>query len=240
MTQGQVATFSVLVAGIPAFAYQWLYGTAALADATNDALVFPSADPTNAGSYRVVVTNAYASLTSAPAVLTIVASPLSITTQPQSLSVTQGQAATFDVVVSGIPPFHYQWWLDTAELLDATNSTLSFVSTDQTIQGTYRVVITNAYLAVTSAPAALVVTAPSPLAASQPVLTLTLAAQGAELLVTCRGAPGQVYHVLSTTRLDAHAAWETVATNTLPAAGMMTWAPPRLTNGAVYFRATLP
>ena len=50
--------------------------------------------PTNAGSYTVVVTNTAGSVTSAVAVLTVLVPP-AITAQPTSLSVVEGANAAF-------------------------------------------------------------------------------------------------------------------------------------------------
>jgi hypothetical protein len=73
VTQADTATFTVVVSGIQPIRYQWFFAGLPLRDATNETLVFASADATNAGTYRVVVTNDYRSVTSSPALLTVVA-----------------------------------------------------------------------------------------------------------------------------------------------------------------------
>ncbi len=73
VTQATVASLSVQAAGLPPFSYQWFFGSLPLDGATNDVLTFSSVDFTNAGNYRVVVTNAYRSVVSDTATLTIVA-----------------------------------------------------------------------------------------------------------------------------------------------------------------------
>ena len=58
--------------------FQWRFNGVNIADATNSAYAIASADPTNAGNYTVVISNAVNSLTSAPAALTISATPFSL------------------------------------------------------------------------------------------------------------------------------------------------------------------
>ena len=69
--EGRVASLTVQVSGIPPFGYQWFRENAPLPDATNSTFAIASANVTNTGVYRVVVTNAYASLTSPAAFLNV-------------------------------------------------------------------------------------------------------------------------------------------------------------------------
>ncbi len=71
VTQGQVASFTVLASGVPVITYQWFFGSLPIPDATNTTLSLSSVDLTNAGSYRVVVTNDYLSLVSSSATLAV-------------------------------------------------------------------------------------------------------------------------------------------------------------------------
>jgi len=66
-----VASFSVLASGVPVITYQWFFGSLPIPDATNTTLSFSSVDLTNAGNYRVVVTNDYLSLVSSSATLAV-------------------------------------------------------------------------------------------------------------------------------------------------------------------------
>jgi uncharacterized protein YaiE (UPF0345 family) len=71
-TQGQTASFSVSATANPSPSYQWLFNGAPLRNAKNSKLNFFSVDWTNSGSYSVIVSNSYGSVTSAPATLTVV------------------------------------------------------------------------------------------------------------------------------------------------------------------------
>ncbi len=68
---GQTATFTVSASGYPPLSYQWLRGTTDIQGATSVtySLVATAAD--NGAAFAVRVTNAYGSVTSAPAMLTV-------------------------------------------------------------------------------------------------------------------------------------------------------------------------
>lgn len=75
------ATFTVAASGASPLGYQWYFGTDAIPGGTGADLTLHNVTWTNAGSYHVVVANAYGSATSAPVVLTVVdTTPPSITT----------------------------------------------------------------------------------------------------------------------------------------------------------------
>ena len=69
--QGLDAAFSVTANGTPAPGYQWRFNGANLAGAGANSYTVTNAQPTNAGSYTVVVTNSGGSVTSAVAMLVI-------------------------------------------------------------------------------------------------------------------------------------------------------------------------
>jgi hypothetical protein len=68
---GDTATFAVGVSGSPPLKYQWLFNGTNISDATNAALSIANVSTTNLGFYSVTVTNAFGSVTSAPAGLFI-------------------------------------------------------------------------------------------------------------------------------------------------------------------------
>ena len=66
------ATFSVTAIGTQPSSYQWYYNTSTLlTNATNATLTLANVRTNQAGNYTVVITNAYASVTSSVAVLTV-------------------------------------------------------------------------------------------------------------------------------------------------------------------------
>jgi hypothetical protein len=68
---GQQATLSVSAWGSGELTYQWYKAGQAVSGATNDTLIFPSLQITNAGLYSVVVTSQYGAVTNTSAELVV-------------------------------------------------------------------------------------------------------------------------------------------------------------------------
>jgi hypothetical protein len=161
VTQGQAAFFSVTAGGTAPCYYQWRSSGAIIPGATNSTLVLTNVQPTDAGTYKVTVSNPWGSDTSVPASLTV-NTPPSITTQPQSQAVAAGQGASLSVVASGVPSVSYQWNFNGTPLPGATGSSLALGPVQTNNAGNYFVVVTNSIGSVTSAVAALTVISPTP------------------------------------------------------------------------------
>jgi glucose/arabinose dehydrogenase len=84
-----------------------------------------------------------------------------ITNQPQSVTVAQGNTATFYVSVTGSTPLSYQWRKNGANISGASSSSYSISSVTTASAGTYSVVVSNASGSVTSNNATLTVTSPN-------------------------------------------------------------------------------
>lgn len=83
-----------------------------------------------------------------------VTSPV-ITQQPQSQTVAQGQSVIFGVTAEGTQPLSYQWLLNNTNISGATNPSYVVASAVPSDDGSYTVVVANAYGSITSAPAIL-------------------------------------------------------------------------------------
>ena len=83
--------------------------------------------------------------------------PPQIMTQPQSLTIANGQSASFTVEAWGTAPLSYQWMFNGTPIPGATNSRVALNSSRAADGGTFTVVVTNAFGSVTSAPAILTV-----------------------------------------------------------------------------------
>jgi len=193
---GSNVTFSVAASGSSPLNYRWFFNSNALFNAGNISgadsylLALTDISASDAGSYWVIVSNAYGSATSSIATLDVWFSP-SIVTNPVSQL---GSSATFTVVADGTPPLSYQWQLDDANIPGATNS--SFTATSA---GTYVVIVTNLYGSVTSAPAEL--TTEGTGTASRPSVTISFPASGGRTtnLVTGKATgPNGIWNVFYT------------------------------------------
>jgi hypothetical protein len=80
-------------------AYQWQFVGTNLAGATNSTLVLNGVAAINAGSYNVVVTNAYGSVTSATVTLSVLGVPVSFVTNSGCIRFSNGQ---FYLSLSGL------------------------------------------------------------------------------------------------------------------------------------------
>ncbi len=121
VAQGSNVTFTVTANGTAPLAYQWRFGSTNIAGATTNSYTRMNAQPADAGSYCVVVTNSAGSVTSSTATLTVIVPP-AIIAQPLAQAVSQGADATFTVTATGTDPLSYQWRLNSADIPGATTS----------------------------------------------------------------------------------------------------------------------
>jgi len=98
-----------------------------------------------------------------------------ITSQPQSITVAQGNPATFTVTVTGTAPITYQWKKGTTIIGGATSSVYTIPTVIPGDAGTYTVTASNAAGTATSSGAVLTVTSPNQV----PVAGITTPAVGA-------------------------------------------------------------
>jgi hypothetical protein len=97
----------------------------------------------------VVVSGSSGTITSDVAALTILYPP-AISNQPQDDMVYAYNPASFNVTATGTPHLSYQWTFGGSNVLNATGSTLTIASAQQSNLGQYQVIITNAYGSITS------------------------------------------------------------------------------------------
>jgi hypothetical protein len=159
---GNSAAFTVNASGTAPLAYQWFFGSNSISGATSNVLVLSGVQPANAGSYSVVVSNAYGTATSSNAVLTVLTYPPTITLQPKSATIYEGQAASFTVSASGTAPLKYQWCFNGSPLAGKTTTALALTGVQTNQAGNYWAVVTNAYGSATSSTALLTVLPPPP------------------------------------------------------------------------------
>jgi sugar lactone lactonase YvrE len=122
---GSNATFSVEAGGTSPVACAWYLGGAAIAGATNFSYTTNDVQSADSGSrFTCVLSNAYGSVTSAVAILTV-GLPLTIAAQPTNQSPLGGASGTFGLTLSGTGPFTYQWQFNGANLPDDIITTVA-------------------------------------------------------------------------------------------------------------------
>lgn len=161
---GSTAVFVATVGGTPPFSYQWRRNGVSMAGANTATLTLNNVTNADAGSYTLEVSNSAGSITSAAALLVVgsgtpVAQPPQITAAPASLTVNEGNAASFAVSVSGTGPYTYAWRKNGAPIAGATGASYSIAATTPADAGSYSVRISNAQGSVDSAAATLSVLA---------------------------------------------------------------------------------
>jgi len=199
--EGQNAVFESAATGFPAPTVLWQTSAnggvtwTTVAGATSEQLTVANVKTSiNGHEYRAVFKNTAGSATSEAATLTVQKAP-AVTKQPASLTVNEGQGASFEASASGFPPPTVQWELSTnggtswSAVEGATSSTLTIAATKFSENGNeYRAVFTNAAGSATSSPATLTVDIP-PAVTQNPANATVLVGENAIFEATATGFP---------------------------------------------------
>ena len=151
---GGSAAFSAAVIGASPLTYQWQQNGTNLANgpgisgANTTNLTLTGVTINSSTNYALVITNAYGSVTSSVAVLTVLLQP-TITGPLTNQTIECGGNAMFAINASGAPPLNYQWSLDGAPVYGATNSSVSLTNV-QLPSHTVSVTVTNLYASATN------------------------------------------------------------------------------------------
>lgn len=171
-------SFAVSAAGTAPLSCQWYFNGAPLSDngrisgSTTTNLLISNAQTSDAGSYTVIVSNPFGSVTSTGATLTVWEPP-QILAQPQPQLLTTGMVVNLSVNATGTAPLSYQWIFngtaltDSSRITGSTTATLSISNAQLGDSGNYWVLITNVGGAAVSSIAAVNVLVP-PAITSQP------------------------------------------------------------------------
>ncbi len=171
---GASAVFVVSALGDGPLFYLWIYnGTIQIRGATNTAYTLTSTASTNVGSYTAVVTNAFGSATSNPAMLSLGAPP-TILTQPTNQFSVQGGNVQFSILASGLAPLTYQWKKDAKVIVGATGTFLLLTNVQITNGGNYTVAVSNPNGSTSSQPALLEVHPLTTIGVSSSLLTVSI------------------------------------------------------------------
>jgi hypothetical protein len=153
---GGTAGYIVGAKGSAPLEYQWYFNGAVLPGETNWFLVLNSVSTNQAGHYLVTLTNAFGSVTSAPASLYVDA-PFypTIVWEPYGDTVAPGAYYSFNVAAIGTLPLFYAWFFNGVPITGATNNSLVFTNVAAADASIYQVTVQNAAGTVWSLPATL-------------------------------------------------------------------------------------
>jgi len=134
---GNTVAFAVSASG--AQGYQWRKDGGDVSGATSATLTLSNVTASNNGSYDVVVTNGYGSVTSSNATLTVMIGSPGITSQPTNQVVCYAATAIYSVTATNAA--NYQWRKFGSNIAGETNATL--VLTNVTSAAYYNVLVAN-------------------------------------------------------------------------------------------------
>lgn len=152
---GQTATFRVSAVSAVPMTYQWRMNGVNISGATSATYVTAPTTAAESGKALTVgVSNAYGSVTSATADLTVLDTAPAITAQPAPQNVELGEVATFGVSAVGSAPLTYQWFRNSVAIDGATSATYTTPPAAAADNGAvFTVVVSNASGARTSSAA---------------------------------------------------------------------------------------
>ena len=142
---GGTVNLTAAASGNPAPTYQWRINGANIPGATSATFTLSNVQLTDAGDYDVVATNQSGNATSSLAQLAVVAASSApvITLQPASQTVVLGGSVNLNALAVAFPAATYQWRLNGANIVGATNATLTLTNVQAASAGQYDVVISN-------------------------------------------------------------------------------------------------
>ena len=187
---GANVTFSAQVSNPTTTSFQWRLNGNNISGATETTYSLYNIQLSDAGNYSVFVSDALGGTTSSNALLQVGIAP-AITSQSGSLTVTQGQSASFSVTATGTP-LNYFWMKNSALISGQTNSSLNFASVVATNAATYTCQVSNFLGSITSTGAVLTVAYP-PIITVQPVGQTVGVGSNFTVSVTATGVPAVAY-----------------------------------------------
>jgi hypothetical protein len=182
---GTSLTLTVTAAGTAPLDYQWWDSAGAIPDATNASYTLDPAEPDESDNYTITISNAFGSITSSVATVSIGLSP-SISVQPTGQAVVAGSAVTLSVTAAGSAPLNYQWWDSVGAIPDATNASYTLDPAEPTNSDNYFVTVNNSFGSITSSVATVSIDLP-PSISVQPMAQMVVEGSNATFWVVATG-----------------------------------------------------
>ena len=149
-TFGGNTTFTTEVNGTHPITYEWLKDGLILKGEKSKQLIIESIDALDAGAYRLRISNAFGTMESRLATLSVGYAP-SFVNQPENIATPRGSNTSLSMAVSGAHPLSYQWQRNGIAIPGETNVVINLLNTEFVDAGTYRLHASNAFGAATSA-----------------------------------------------------------------------------------------
>lgn len=199
---GTNVMLSVTSSGTAPLLFKWYKNGAPLNDGgnvsgtTSDILTLGAIQGPEVGSYSVVISNTFGTMTSTIATLNF-SGPIVIIGQPAGQTNAYGVNTIFNINAVGSTPITYRWTKNGSALNNggnisgATSSNLTVATIHSTDAGTYQCVVTNSFNTVTSSPAPLTVVDPG--IVTQPQSQGTIVGSNVVFHVVASGTPTLTY-----------------------------------------------
>ncbi len=227
---GAPVTLAVAASGPPPFSYQWHFNATPVPGATTASFSVVHAQASDAGTYKVTVSNANGAVDSSNAVLTVIMPPApTITADPESQTLVAGTTMSLSVGASSSSPLYYQWRRAESALAGATNASLVLHLIQPADAGSYDVVVANVSGAVTSATAVVTVVVVPP-----PQITLPGKTADGQFQVGLSGDPGNAFVLAASTNLTD---WLPLTTTAFGSSSLSHADPDSLTLPRRFYRA---
>ena len=184
---------SVTAIGFESLSYRWcfnggiLYSSDRISGINTASLTISNAQFADMGRYTIVVSNAFGSVQSSGAVLTVISPPI-ITQQPTGCTVIAGTNITLIAAATGTPPLNYQWLFEGDFIAGATRTSLSLSNVQSSQSGNYSLRVTNVYGIAESSNALIAVLESAPYILSQPTNRSGFLGGTATFAVNARGS----------------------------------------------------
>lgn len=199
-------TFSANAASEAMIVYQWKRDGKSIPGGSASSYTIPGGVTSgHAGRYTCTISSSAGSVTTAPALLTVI-TPIRVTRQPQFQAVLSGKQAVFSVQATGTSPV-YKWFKDDVEVTSVAGPVLRIpAAVASQHEGTYRVEVSNLAGAVVSDEVALHVVEVAP-TATLPASRVLAVGQtlGAEIQATIVSESPPVVQWLKNGKLEVKA-----------------------------------